>query len=392
MKAQLSMTIIGLALMISLLGTSILQDPVNATSQSAQTGQVWGFPVNISSTPGKSKNPVIAVGVSGTLHVVWEDDTLGNWEVFYTYKPVGGVWQPPVNISNTAGTSSAPDLVVDNDNALHVVWTDSSPYAYLYVNKPEGGSWSSPTTVFSTGVSFPRAMSIAADGSNTLHVAGNKSEDHFQGFYSTKPPGGVWSDPQRITNRADHCTYFEIATDGENAPHVVWDDSDSWNILYSTLQGSSWSIPVQVSDSHWAQFPSMAIGSNSGIHVVWRDYYYSIYYAEKPYGGSWSDPIALHDQMYHSMEYPDIAVDDANARVWAAWGFEEYVNAPTTIYFTVREHGVWSPPAPLADMYGEHPCVGVDSEGRAYVVWDNEDDIYYIGPGHRVYLPLTIKE
>lgn len=387
MKTQLCVSIFFLALM-SFFGTITMQDSPVLYARNALTGQVWGFPANISRTSGKSTNPVIAVDASGVLHVVWSDNTLDNWEVFYTYKPVDGFWHPPVDISNTPDFSEPPDLAIDGSGTLHVVWPDGG--GYLHSSKRPGGLWSMPVVIFSSGGVWPRWISIAVDSTDTLHVVGSRVDRGItQGFYSTKTPDGAWSAPQNITKRPDHCDDFDIAIDRENAPHVVWFDWESHNILYSTLHSGFWSIPVQVSDSYMAMEPSIAIGNSSGLHVVWRDDYYAIYYASKPYGGAWSTPVALHEQMSHSMEFPDIAVDDARNRIWVVWGFEEYVDTPTTIYFTVRENGVRSPPMPLVDMHGEHPSVAIDKEGRAHVVWDDGNDIYYIGPGHRVYLPLV---
>ncbi|MBI5204314.1 MAG: exo-alpha-sialidase, partial [Nitrospirae bacterium] len=62
------------------------------------------------------------------LYVVWQDDTLtpGNMDIFMKKSTDGGltwVWQ---QISNNAGNSQLPVLAVDNTNAVYVAWQDNT--------------------------------------------------------------------------------------------------------------------------------------------------------------------------------------------------------------------------------------------------------------------------
>ena len=47
------------------------------------------------------------MGPDGTIHVVWQDDSSGNREIFYTQLPPGGTWSTPENVSNNSGSSEA---------------------------------------------------------------------------------------------------------------------------------------------------------------------------------------------------------------------------------------------------------------------------------------------
>ena len=43
-------------------------------------------PKNVSGSPGLSYAPSIAIDNEGNVHLLWSDDTPGNYEVFYSFK------------------------------------------------------------------------------------------------------------------------------------------------------------------------------------------------------------------------------------------------------------------------------------------------------------------
>ena len=46
-------------------------------------GQGWSALKRLTWNSGESSSPAIAVGSGNSLHVVWEDRTPGNYEIFY---------------------------------------------------------------------------------------------------------------------------------------------------------------------------------------------------------------------------------------------------------------------------------------------------------------------
>ena len=101
-----------------------------------------------------------AIAVSGNnVHVVWDDDTLGNFEILYRRSFDGGAtFGPTINLSNNAGQSFRPAIAVSGNN-VHVVWDDNTPgnFDILYKRSTDGGaSFTEPTKNLSvnTGTSF----------------------------------------------------------------------------------------------------------------------------------------------------------------------------------------------------------------------------------------------
>lgn len=118
-----------------------LQDPfsdtVNVVFQSADSvyfvfshdqGQSWSPPAAIQ----KGKYPGIDVDHFGFRHLVWQslDTILNTYEIYYDCIDE---WNPPMNISQSPGHSELPDLVVDANGVVHIVWAENvAGYTQVY--------------------------------------------------------------------------------------------------------------------------------------------------------------------------------------------------------------------------------------------------------------------
>lgn len=60
------------------------------------------------------------------LYVVWQEGVSGNQEIFIRNSSNGGVtFGQTINISNNRGTSECPSISISN-NKLHIVWEDDT--------------------------------------------------------------------------------------------------------------------------------------------------------------------------------------------------------------------------------------------------------------------------
>jgi hypothetical protein len=81
---------------------------------------------------GSSKEPSIAIDNNDTIHVVWQDDT-GYWggdtEILYVSN-TGSGWSNVSCISDVYGwndgSSDKPEIAIDINGTVHVVWEDTS--------------------------------------------------------------------------------------------------------------------------------------------------------------------------------------------------------------------------------------------------------------------------
>jgi len=102
---------------------------------SADGGATWTANKRLTNNAGYSTNPVIAVDGSN-IYVVWEDDTPGNWEIYFKMSDDGGVtWSTNKRLTNNAGYSNNPAIAVYGSN-IYVVWQDTAPGHYeIYFKK-----------------------------------------------------------------------------------------------------------------------------------------------------------------------------------------------------------------------------------------------------------------
>ena len=94
-------------------------------------GTIWTSARRLTWTPGISYSPDIRLGFSGQLHVVWRDLAASNEEIFYKKSPDGGAtWGSTQRRTWTSGSSYEPAIAFDSSGDLHVVWCDDTPGNY----------------------------------------------------------------------------------------------------------------------------------------------------------------------------------------------------------------------------------------------------------------------
>ncbi|MFC1993708.1 hypothetical protein ACFLVI_00415 [Chloroflexota bacterium] len=132
----------------------------------------WSAPVNLSHNAGESQAPDITVDSKGTVHLVWHDYTSGNHEIIYTSLPKDGSWTTPVNVSSNSGSSGVASLAIDGNDKIHLVWNDDTGghWEILYAAKPVDGTWTKAINVSGTAGDSGEPA-IAIDGEDNVHLA-----------------------------------------------------------------------------------------------------------------------------------------------------------------------------------------------------------------------------
>lgn len=95
---------------------------------SLDNGQTWSTPAAVY----QGKYPAIDISQQGFRYLAWQTlDTLHNtYEIYYDCIDD---WTPPMNISQSASHSILPDLVVDSNEVVHIVWAeDVGGYNQIY--------------------------------------------------------------------------------------------------------------------------------------------------------------------------------------------------------------------------------------------------------------------
>jgi hypothetical protein len=156
-------------------------------------GGTWSEPVNISNMTVNSDEPIYPVMVVDsldTIHVAWHDISIGNWEIMYVSKPKDASWSQPMNVSRNTSNSGVPALAVDNRDTLYLAWNDDSPgnFDIFYKSKPRDGDWGQVVNISKTN-SKSGDPSIAVDSVHHVHVVWSEyitNKNNWDIVYSTR--------------------------------------------------------------------------------------------------------------------------------------------------------------------------------------------------------------
>ena len=203
---------------------------------STDSGNTWSGLKRLTWNTGNSSRPSITIDSSGGIHVVWDDDSLGNDEIFYKNSTDGGVtWSGITRMTWNWGQSYGPSILADNGGKIHILWEDF-PIAggnkeIFYKNSSDGGiTWSGLIRLtWSWGDSY--SPSIAADLAGSIHVIWeDATPGNSEIFHKTSTDGGAsWLGVTRLTWNSGISWWPSVATDSSNDIHVVWGDNTPGN-------------------------------------------------------------------------------------------------------------------------------------------------------------------
>jgi hypothetical protein len=278
----------------------------------------------LSWTSGHSGNAAIAVDLTGQLHVVWQDNTPGNFEVYYKKSTDGGVsWTTNKRITFTSGNSGSPIIVVDASFNLHVVWeagTAGNSEVYYKKSTDAGVTWTTAKRLSWTLDKSENPI-IKAGSSNLLHLVWREEmAANAEIFHKKSTDGGAtWSAAKRITWNSGYSVHPDLALDSSDNPGVVWQDDTPGNteVYYkkSTDGGASWTTNKRLTwTPGFSTDPAMSVDSLGHLHLIFMDDslgHFEVYYRKSLDGGmTWATMRRLTWSIY-AQGSPDFGVDSS---------------------------------------------------------------------------------
>ncbi len=269
-------------------------DPDVYVSRRDPSSGAWSGPTRVSSdlpTSAQQRSPDVAIGPDGAVIVVWEEERSGNPDVFWArYWPATGVWLAPLRVHlDATGAQVQPAVAVDKDGNAYAAWVDRrGPQPVIVVAQlPAGGLvWGAPTVVggsFPAG-SNPNAPDIAVDGANVVHVVWEDSRDAAHGadtYHSLRRPGSAnWTAAARVNDDTGNFiqrTPRLAAVGGMIA--AVWEDNRAANpdifLAWWIPDQNRWTtnrrVNSDVGSANQTQ-PDVALDRGGNAYVIWTDY------------------------------------------------------------------------------------------------------------------------
>jgi hypothetical protein len=279
---------------------------------------------NLSNNPGDSFDSSIAVS-GNNVHVVWNDNTPGNYEIFYSRSTDGGDTFSTINLSNNEDSSLGPAVAVSGNN-VYVVWQDGINAEIFYRRSTDGGISFGPTQNLSNNGGASWDSGIAVSANNVYVIWADTTDGSFDIFYRRSTDGGISFGPtQNLSNNGGTSFLPSVAVHNSNV-YVVWLDSTPGNfdIFYrrSTDGGTTFGATENLSNSPGnTDLPSIAVSGNN-VYVVWSDENagnFDVFYRRSTDGGTIFDsPENLSNNSGDSFA-PFQAIAISGSNIYVVW-------------------------------------------------------------------------
>ncbi len=360
--------------------------------------------VNLSNTPGFSRDPDIARDRNGNIYLVWSDNSTGNWQVLFRRSTDNGTtWSSNRTLFDYPAAESTmwyARVAADDSLAVaaigygrHLARTDTANplvtdttfiwYPWLATSTDAGGNWSYSSLIDSNTGSYcaPVTVRNGRVGLAWLTVGQFPWQNPRNGiFFNNRMPGGAWrGTPVEPTGR--QCLHLALQDDG-SVYHIgaaAWDDGD-FDVAYcrSTDRGETWSTTWVVRDpagsAHYDYDPELVTDPSGMVHLFWarkpnlNGVWQVMYGRRDPLTGIW-DTVRLTSSPGGAWQ-PHAAIKgdtivlvwidyrDGNPEVYAQYSFDRGAG------WSTAERVTWT------DALTHHPRVMPTPRGF-YCVWQD---------------------
>jgi|GEM_PF-1374611 len=296
--------------------------------------QTFADPIKITNLEGDQLDSHIA-SFGDNVYIVFSSNVGGSSDVLFMRSTDGGVqFSAPIPVSEDGPFSFLPDIAVDENGIIYVVWTSvTTEVEVVFAKSTDGGlSFTDPVRI-SDGVNS-RSPVVAVNGDNIYVAYLDRSDPDSSAtaeiFFTESADGGIsFSDPINISNTPGFVSRSPSITASESNVYVVWTES-AVNGLNSqtfytkrTTGGMGFDLPVQVSSPE-SLTPHVAASSDN-VYIVWSEFDQSVGEREvfliiSTNGGTnFGEPIDVSKSPGIISSNPNIDADGDNLAI----GFEE---------------------------------------------------------------------
>jgi hypothetical protein len=368
-------------------------------------------PVNVSNSPGTSRQPHLAVADDGALHIAWADDSgaaPGVTRIWYSRSfDHGQSFTSPRQISTGVSASLRPRLAVFGP-AVFLVWMqdpdaaqESNTKEVMFARSLDQGETFSPPANLSNTPGNSQEARVAVGPGGTLfvvwdeespsrHIALVRSFDGGASFEGRRAVAPVATPPGCAPGAVGNCAtiYPGLAVDRvSGSVYVVWHDllGSQPQVLFSRSldNGVSFSAPLNVSHaSIHAHCASVNVGPSGRVLVAFEArktlalHTHDAMFAQSTDGGAtFGTPVNLsHSPEATISDYP-WAVEGPDGTIVAGWEDNAAGGRTDAVAAVSRDGGAsFSPPVDISnnpDSESTEVVTLFAPDGTFYMVWED---------------------
>jgi PKD domain len=228
---------------------AVWDDWAGVESAFMPVGGSWQAPVQVAG-PGLAGGLQIASNEQGNATAIWDQWTngfLSPRSVQSAFKPAGGAWQAAVDIVGKRYEdvqpidAEDPHIAIDGQGDEMAVWVWELGHNVQAAFRPAGGMWQEPTelSVFEGSASDPdvafddRGDALAAWSSKPTVYSSNIVQSAF------KPAGGEWQAPVDLSGETLSAYAPQIAFDEQGDAIAAWTDEPGIQVAGYAATGPS---------------------------------------------------------------------------------------------------------------------------------------------------------
>jgi len=263
--------------------------PLGILFRHAADGVMFSTAINLATNPinpnlTASLAPQMAVGVDGSINIVWEDDFNFQSDISFSRSTdQGATFSPTVNLSHNAGNSFGAQIAVDLSGNINVVWMDDTPgnFDILFTRSTDKGATFASVVNVSNSPGDSGSPQVGVDGSGNIFVAWQDNVPPVINkdiYFAVSSNGMMFSNPpQNLSNNSGNSINPSMTVDSTGAVNVGWQDNTPGkaNVFFarSIDGGATFTSPAQnvSNDSGASSDVQVTADSKGNLNVAWSD-------------------------------------------------------------------------------------------------------------------------
>ncbi len=184
-------------------------------------------PVTLSAAGQNAVSPTVAVNERGDAIVAWRRSNGANEIVQASFRPAGGSFSPPVNLSPEGRNGDLPRVAIDAAGDAAVVWDSSdggSEVVEEATRSAAAGSFAKPVVLSNEAESAQEpVVAMSAEGDTAVAwIRSNGTNEVVQAVTRPASASGFGAVAEQLSLPGTEALNPEIAIDGHGDPTVVW--------------------------------------------------------------------------------------------------------------------------------------------------------------------------